>query len=265
MDRLVVSVLEVTLQAMKEPNYKIIAFFPTARLVGYFAELINDGIRKSNKSAFPEIIEIHSRKSQASRNRASDKFRAAKSAILFTSDVSARGVDYPEVTTVIQFGLPDSREQYIHRLGRTGRAGKAGRGWLVLADYERTFLRELQNGGSSGGVDVPADEELQVLFAAPPSQQVLDLLNPVLRDQIGNGSNEQLVKSAQQAYQAWLGFYKDRTKRMVGNKSKAEMMQMANKFAQLCGLSEQPALLKKTVGKMGLKGVPGIKTTNALY
>jgi ATP-dependent RNA helicase MSS116 len=51
---------------------------------------------------------------------------------------------------------------------------------------------------------------------------------------------------------------------MVGNKSKAEMVQMANQFAKLCGLSEQPALLKKTVGKMGLKGVPGLITTNAL-
>jgi ATP-dependent RNA helicase MSS116 len=165
-----------------------LAFFPTARLVGYFAELVNDGIRKRNAKSFPEIVEIHSRKSQANRNKASDKFRAAKFAILFTSDVSARGVDYPGVTTVIQFGLPDSREQYIHRLGRTRRAGKAGKGWLVLADYERTFLRELK-GGPSGGVDVPADDEVQALFSAPPSPQVMDMLTPVLQD-IGNGPNE---------------------------------------------------------------------------
>ena len=265
MDRLVIGVIEVMLAAMQEPAFKVIAFFPTARLTGYFAELVNLGIRKNNpKGPFPSVIEIHSRKSQANRNRASDKFRAAKSAILFTSDVSARGVDYPGVTTVIQFGLPDSREQYIHRLGRTGRAGKAGRGWLVLADYERTFLKELQKGGNSGGVDVPADPELEALFAAPPSQEALDLLTPVLRDQIGNGSDKALVLSAQQAYQAWLGFYKDRTKRMAGNKSKAEMVQMANTFAKLCGLSEQPALLKKTVGKMGLKGVPGIRVANTL-
>jgi ATP-dependent RNA helicase MSS116 len=37
--------------------------------------------------------------------------------VLFSSDVSARGVDYPNVTHVLQFGLPASREQYIHRLG----------------------------------------------------------------------------------------------------------------------------------------------------
>jgi ATP-dependent RNA helicase MSS116 len=265
MDRLVIGVIEVMLAAMKSEDYKIIAFFPTARLVGYFAELVNLGIRAQfPKSKFPPIIEIHSRKSQVNRNKASDKFRAAKSAILFTSDVSARGVDYPNVSHVIQFGLPDSREQYIHRLGRTGRAGRAGRGWLVLADYERTFLKELSSGGSHGGVNVPLDPELEQVFSNPPSQEAQDLVTPVLRDQIATGKNKELVRSAKQAYQSWLGFYKDRTRRMVGNKSKAEMVQMANEFAKLCGLSEQPALLKKTVGKMGLKGVPGLITTNSL-
>jgi superfamily II DNA/RNA helicase len=40
---------------------------------------------------------------------------------MFTSDVSARGVDYPDVTHVIQVGMAPKRESYIHRLGRTGK------------------------------------------------------------------------------------------------------------------------------------------------
>ena len=40
---------------------------------------------------------------------------------------------------------------------------------------------------------------------------------------------------------------------------KPEVVQMANRFAQIIGLREQPAILKKTVGKMGLKGVPGLR------
>ena len=55
-------------------------------------------------------------------------FRAARCGVLLSSDVSARGVDYPDVTLVLQLGSPSSTEQYIHRLGRTGRAGKRGRG-----------------------------------------------------------------------------------------------------------------------------------------
>lgn len=60
---------------------------------------------------------------------------------MFTSDVSARGVDYPDVTRVIQVGLT-TREQYIHRVGRTARAGKGGSGVLLLAPFEeRAVLR----------------------------------------------------------------------------------------------------------------------------
>jgi ATP-dependent RNA helicase MSS116, mitochondrial len=73
------------------------AFFPTARMTQYFSELM--------LSAGMEVMEIHSRKSQPARTRISEEFRAAKRAILFSSDVSARGVDYPDVTLVIQVPL----------------------------------------------------------------------------------------------------------------------------------------------------------------
>eukprot|EP00339_Tiarina_fusa_P013438 CAMPEP_0117070600 /NCGR_PEP_ID=MMETSP0472-20121206/49601_1 /TAXON_ID=693140 ORGANISM="Tiarina fusus, Strain LIS" /NCGR_SAMPLE_ID=MMETSP0472 /ASSEMBLY_ACC=CAM_ASM_000603 /LENGTH=694 /DNA_ID=CAMNT_0004793773 /DNA_START=59 /DNA_END=2143 /DNA_ORIENTATION=- len=277
-DRLVSSVVETILAAIHgEEGFKIIAFFSTARLVGFFSDLFNHGIvkhqsnnnnnnNKQNSISIPNVIEIHSRKSQSARNKASDLFRASTGrSILFTSDVSARGVDYPNVTHVIQFGLPDSREQYIHRLGRTGRAGKPGKGWLVLADFEKPFLRELsKNGASGGGVQMQPEPVLEHMFAAPPSQEALDFLLPVLQNDIGTNKNAMLVKSAELAYQAWLGFYNSNTKRMSGKISKAELVQMANQFAICCGLTHQPALLKKTVGKMGLKGVPGLRTTNAL-
>ena len=75
------------------------------------------------------------------RTKTSDQFRAMKQGILFSSDVSARGVDYPGITHVIQLGIPSSREMYIHRLGRTGRAGKDGEGIIVLDPEERFFLK----------------------------------------------------------------------------------------------------------------------------
>jgi ATP-dependent RNA helicase MSS116, mitochondrial len=63
--------------------------------------------------------------------------------VMFTSDVSARGLDYPNVSLVIQMGLPSDKSQYVHRLGRTARAGKGGSGVLVLNTYEKSFLREV--------------------------------------------------------------------------------------------------------------------------
>lgn len=81
--------------------------------------------------------EIHAKLSQAQRSRASESFRTCKSGILFSTDVTARGMDFPNVSHVIQIGLPRDRETYIHRIGRTGRAGKEGEGWIFLSPLER--------------------------------------------------------------------------------------------------------------------------------
>ncbi|PNH08328.1 DEAD-box ATP-dependent RNA helicase 25 [Tetrabaena socialis] len=85
----------------------------------------------------------HSRKSQPQRDAASAQFRSGPRQVLFSSDVSARGVDYPGVSLVVQCGIPANREQYIHRAGRTGRAGRQGQCTLLVADFERPFLDKL--------------------------------------------------------------------------------------------------------------------------
>lgn len=74
-----------------------------------------------------------------------DQFRDGTNMIMFSSDVSARGMDYPDVSAVVQLGMPADRAQYIHRLGRTARAGKAGGGYLLLADYESWFTELIKD------------------------------------------------------------------------------------------------------------------------
>lgn len=97
-----------------------------------------------------DVIELHSQLLPHRRTVKSDSFRNAQSScVLVTTDVSARGVDYPNVTRVIQLGTPASTDQYIHRVGRTGRAGKGGHGdILLMRGWEETFL-------TSGGRDLP--------------------------------------------------------------------------------------------------------------
>ncbi|KAI1809620.1 DEAD-domain-containing protein [Poronia punctata] len=82
------------------------------------------------------LHELHSKLTQNRRTTMAESFRRAESAILFASDVAARGMDFPNVTDVIQIGLPTDRDIYIHRIGRTGRAGNSGKGWILLAEEE---------------------------------------------------------------------------------------------------------------------------------
>ena len=101
------------------------------------------------------IYEIHSRLSQAQRTRVADYFRRDKSAILFSSDVTARGLDFPNVTHVIQYGLPRDRQTYIHRLGRTGRANKSGEGWIILHRGEKVSFNKMFG-------DLPVEESTSI-------------------------------------------------------------------------------------------------------
>ena len=120
--------------AATTPNHKIMCFFTTARGTGFAAELF--------RSFRDDIVEIHSKMSQSKRTKATDQFRAAKRAVMMTSDVTARVIDFPDVTLVVQIGIPANREQYIHRLGRTARAGKSGEGILMLAPREEFFAKK---------------------------------------------------------------------------------------------------------------------------
>lgn len=83
---------------------KVIIFLPTAKLVKFFTEILKYMSSLSSVPLAYDVYSIHSRMRQGSRNRASTQFRAATSShcILLSSDVSARGVDYPDVTLVVQ-------------------------------------------------------------------------------------------------------------------------------------------------------------------
>ncbi|MDB5254376.1 MAG: box helicase, ATP-dependent helicase RhlE [Parcubacteria group bacterium] len=70
---------------------------------------------------------IHGDKSQGQRQRALDAFKQNRISILVATDVAARGLDIPLVSHVINYDLPATYEDYIHRIGRTGRAGQTGK------------------------------------------------------------------------------------------------------------------------------------------
>lgn len=69
---------------------------------------------------------IHGNKSQGQRNRALSAFKTDKATVLVATDVAARGLDIPDVSHVINYDLPQSYDDYVHRIGRTGRGGKSG-------------------------------------------------------------------------------------------------------------------------------------------
>ena len=153
----------ITSHMKEKAGGKIIVFFPTTKTVHLVSQIFSN---------FPgiDIIEMHSQLAQIKREKQAERFRRASSAIMFTTDVSARGVDYPGVTLVCQFGAPGSKDSYIHRVGRTGRAGNEGEAILILSDYDKSMLKQLDG--------IPIKEEFR--FNSEPEPELKDKFKNII-------------------------------------------------------------------------------------
>ncbi len=88
--------------------------------------------------------EIHGNRSQRQREEALGGFRRGKYRIMVATDIAARGIDVVDINLVINFDLPESSEDYVHRIGRTGRAGKFGKAISFVAPPEKADIRKIE-------------------------------------------------------------------------------------------------------------------------
>jgi ATP-dependent RNA helicase RhlE len=87
---------------------------------------------------------IHSSKDQIERSEIMTNFKSGQSKVLIATDVSARGIDIPDVEFVINYDLPDVAENYVHRVGRTGRGTKRGMALSFCSPEEQAMLKEIE-------------------------------------------------------------------------------------------------------------------------
>ena len=217
-------------------DHKIIVFAPTALMAQLLSELMR-------VAGMPEALELHSRLSQGQRNAVTQAFAKGTGMVLFASDVIARGIDFPDVTLVVQLGLTDV-QQYEHRVGRTGRAGKSGEAVIILGDdAESRLLNDLKKAG------------MQITPAATSNASSSDPLLTAAIKRLGTPGSE-LNRTARRAFSASLGFYNSHMKRL-GWKPVDMVAAVIARF-RAAGLTETPAIAGSTLSKMHLRGVPGI-------
>jgi ATP-dependent RNA helicase RhlE len=87
---------------------------------------------------------IHGDKTQAERLAALEEFKSGKTTVLVATDVASRGLDIEGLPQVINFDVPHSSEDYVHRIGRTGRAGLAGEAISLVAPEEQEALAAIE-------------------------------------------------------------------------------------------------------------------------
>jgi ATP-dependent RNA helicase RhlE len=89
-------------------------------------------------------LTIHGEKDQDQRSDVMKKFKEGECLILIATDVSARGIDIPDVNYVINYDLPDKAANYVHRVGRTGRGTNKGMALSFCSEDEKEMLSEIQ-------------------------------------------------------------------------------------------------------------------------
>ena len=111
--------IDVLHDLLIKPEFtKVIVFAATQRMT--------DKLSKDLRTRGFHVAAMHGNKTQAQRNKALSLFKANNVKILLATDVVARGIDIDDVSHVINFDMPQTHEDYIHRIGRTGRANKVG-------------------------------------------------------------------------------------------------------------------------------------------
>ena len=188
-----------------KPFKAIVYFNSTANVI--LAEEIFHNLKGEKAGLFgkhplypAEVLAMHGQLTQERRTRNSERFRRAKCAILFSTDVTARGMDFPNVTHVIQIGLPQQREQYIHRIGRTGRGSQTGTGYLFVHEDEmQASYRVLR------GLPISLYEELRAAAIDMTQEAQLPASLAATLSQIGDATKMVQRETKAKAYMAELG------------------------------------------------------------
>lgn len=119
-----------------EPYDKVIVFTNTREQADRLAGVL--------RSQFEKIYVLHGEKDHKERKQIMDRFRNGDLRVLVATDVAARGIDIDGLDLVINFDMPRSGDDYLHRVGRTGRQGRDGVAISLVAAHEWNLMASIQ-------------------------------------------------------------------------------------------------------------------------
>nr|CAD7396782.1 unnamed protein product [Timema cristinae] len=103
-----------------------------------------DWLTEKMREANFTVSSMHGDMPQKERDTIMKEFRSGTSRVLITTDVWARGIDVQQVSLVINYDLPNNRELYIHRIGRSGRFGRKGVAINFVKSDDIRILRDIE-------------------------------------------------------------------------------------------------------------------------
>lgn len=261
----------------KEPSQKVVVFFSTCDAVDLHYSLVSGFQWLSRQQSDTDVkqlflkcntLRLHGNMNHEDRRTTFHAFKTEKSALLLSTDVAARGLDFPKVRCIIQYDPPGEATEYVHRVGRTARIGEKGDSLLFLQPVETDYLPGLEKHG--------------VMLTEYPLQKLLDSFplfgmryhpkNFVSVDthpwvvslqkalESFTSSELKMKKMAQNAFCSWVRAYTAHRGELKGifMVKKLHLGHVARSFA----LKEQPSLVNKSLQKQTKKRMRDQKQKN---
>jgi len=195
---------------------KTVVFLASCKQTKYYQEMF------SRLKPGMSVMALYGTLHQLRRMAIYDQFCAKESAVLFATDIAARGLDFPGVDWVVQLDCPEDSTTYTHRAGRTARYESAGEALLVLTESEEEgMVKQLQ------AARIPV-EKIEV---NPSKQQTIDRKMAALL-----ASDKVLKESAQRAFNSYIKSVYLMKNKKVFNVNTINL----NKFAESLGLATTP-------------------------
>lgn len=256
-------------------HQKVIVYFITCACVNYFAKLLqalvkqlgldhqhggnddmdmtnnddvdddDDNTNDSKKAEQFTIYPLHGKMVQKRRTATYHEFSAAKRGALVCTDVAARGLDFPDVHTIVQFDAPQDPAVFIHRVGRTARMGKTGTSLLFLSEHEEDYVEYLKVK------QVPIQEMSYDTTASNVLPQCQQLLMQDL----------DLVEKSQDAFISFLRAYKEHQCNYIFKFKDLQLNALAKGYALLA----KPKLWKKEFKTLPLEMANEVDITQIPY
>ena len=128
--------VDLLLSILREHHGSVLVFTRTKHGANKLAQYLH--------AAGEEVVEIHSNKSLGQRRAALEGFKQGRYRILVATDIAARGINVSHIELVVNFDIPASSEDYVHRIGRTGRAGKEGKAISLATPDQQGEIKNIE-------------------------------------------------------------------------------------------------------------------------
>lgn len=192
----VAAISDIFRKREEDPSYKAILFVPTVSGSNFLYDVVDELNSTSPKFKRRWLYKLNGGMSQASRDRTTENYRKCLSGLLICTDVAARGLDFKNVSDVIQITPSNQIADYVHKVGRTARAGTSGNATLYLTDAEGKYKRALENNRG-----IVFSKEIRYESFTEDSKKFEELELPV-------EDAEDYAKSLLGFYQSVLGTYR---------------------------------------------------------